>query len=287
MSSGRRAFRLRARTRAGGAVAEPGPLNAQRSRDVLGLLSRVRAWLGRWKLHHGKSTATSNGSDSMPAMSDARQMEQVLESLAASPVAAKRAPGAQPQWRLVSRDGSTSSVAGPGSAVSKQGCPDCLAGRCGQNPHGCECSRAGEKGTISLKGLDNPPHADDFTTSRGKTSINADMPRANPRLFEDIANYPTISSSESSPGSRCDLSPGSGPNIREAVSRQKPGQNPGPGEEYETESHGQTSSGGLEPTTESSIDDLQRVIDRWPRLNRSTRRAILVLIGVSNEADRA
>lgn len=218
----------------------------------------------------------------MSAMPHAHQMEQVLESLAAKKaVTASQKLELQPQWRLVSRDGSTSSVNATPPEAKKHDCPDCLAGRCGQNPQGCRCSDGGNKTSISLDRLTGIPKPDTVVPPTGGLAINAAMPQAKPQLFEPPSKQSTAASFlEPTPRERptpivpgpiqpseTELRTGSAPLVSNAVSKAHPPTTPS--------------------VTQPPGDELQRVIDHWPRLPGSTRRAILALVGVLSEADSA
>lgn len=209
----------------------------------------------------------------MSAMPHAHQMESVLENLVATgrTVPTSQKLQLQPQWRLVSRDGSTSSVSGP-SETEKHDCPDCLAGRCGQNPQGCRCSTGSDKPSISLDHLTgieptNPPAIPAAAT-------HAAMPEAKPQLFEQaVQQSPPTGPLGGVPWEKVSLGQGSAL-PKEAV-------------------HG-TSGGAVDddrsagPSGDQPLgDELERVIEAWPQMPQSTRRAILALVGALNEADSA
>lgn len=271
--------------------SQPGPrwstvagvrsLDVRGSRGVRRLLSRMRAWIGGRKLRHEANAADSNRSDLMPAMSHTRQMEQVLESLAAKSVEASEHREIQSQWRLVSLDGSTSSVDGPRSAPSKRECPDCLAGHCGQNAAGCRCSGGEEKTTISLEGLDETAPSRKSPHALGTSATNAAMPRANPRLFEETPSLTPSSRPHSPACSRPSC-------VQDEPPVSKREAHPLPGQALpEKDGPSPTVIGNTKLHTERPTEDLQQVIDQWPRLNGSTRRAILALVDISGEANRA
>ena len=206
----------------------------------------------------------------MAAMPQAHQVEQVLESLATIKSASSQNADLQPQWRLVSRDGSTTSVDGL-REKKKSDCPDCLAGRCGQNAPGCHCSADGPKPTISL----------DRLTAMGRTpsnATNAAMPLAKPQLFEQVSSSPPPLSKPAQEAWEHELfrvpaPPQSEPNTETSVAAHDvPLEN---------------DRGAAASASKSSGDELQLVIDQWPRLAQSTRRAILALVGTVSEADRA
>ena len=203
----------------------------------------------------------------MSAMPHAQHMERVLESLAAG--AAPQPPGnldIPTRWRLVSRDGSTSTVTQPAKATTHD-CPDCLAGRCGQNPQGCQCGNTSS--TISMTRLTD-----------SKSSQTSAMPLAKPQLFEQSPEE-TV---------RAVFMSGDLPKQKDFLV------SPPPLDHRESKLSDTNSvilnAGANQslpaPNADShSTDDLQRVIDRWPSLARSTRRAILLLVSTSNEADSA
>ncbi len=219
----------------------------------------------------------------MSAMPHPRQMEQVLESFAArrSDVPSQEL-ALQPQWRLVSRDGSTSSVAGTPQEMKKKECPDCLAGRCGQNPQGCECSSGGNKPTtISLDRLTKPQNTKTPLAPSGEVAINTAMPQARPQLFEQ-ASRPTEPTAflELGPADRETFLARSSTSAKEV----KPSSSPtDPASDGVAEAH-QPAKTSVSPPLG---DELQAVIDHWPKLTHGTRRAILALVGTSSEADSA
>lgn len=211
----------------------------------------------------------------MAAMPHAHQVEEVLESLATIKSASSQKANLQPQWRLVSRDGSTTSVDGL-REKKKSECPDCLAGRCGQNAPGCQCSADGPKPTISL----------DRLTGMQRTGVpslpvsnvtNAAMPQAKPQLFEQVSpSAPPVSKPAQEAWEhelfRVPTTPQSEPTSEtSAAAHDVPVEN----------------DGGAAASTSQSSDELQLVIDQWPRLAQSTRRAILALVGTLSAADRA
>jgi hypothetical protein len=209
----------------------------------------------------------------MSAMPHAHQMEHVLENLVATgkAVSASQELELQPQWRLVSRDGSTSSVGGP-SETEKHDCPDCLAGRCGQNPQGCRCSTGGNKSAISLDRLTSIRQPDPPAIPTAAT--HAAMPQAKPQLFEQPAQQsPPASPLEGLPWEQVSLA-------QVAALPNKPVPRTS-GETVDDDPPAGPS--GDQP----SGDGLQKVIDLWPQLPHTTRRAILALAGALNEADSA
>ena len=218
----------------------------------------------------------------MPAIPHARQMEEVFESLTKKSVAVSPQVELQPQWRLVERDGSTSSVAGPPPLPKKQECPDCLAGRCGLNARGCRCSGDARPVTISLDRLNESQSLGNLPAASRSAATNAAMPQAKPQLFKASSRpSPAASFIESaSAGRKLFLTAVSNPSKGDS----NPGPRARPLECDET-------SRDLPPLTTAASDDpgdeLQRVIDRWPRLSYSARQAILILAGISNEADSA
>lgn len=208
----------------------------------------------------------------MSAMPHAHQMEHVLENLVATgkAVSAPQKLELQPQWRLVSRDGSTSSVAGP-SETEKQDCPDCLAGRCGQNPQGCRCSTGGDKAAISLDRLTGIPKINPPAIPAAAT--HAAMPQAKPQLFEQAV--------QQTPPAR----PLEGVSWEQVSLAQRVAL---PNKPVPTASGGPVDDRSAEPSGDQpSGDGLQKVIDQWPQLPHGTRRAILALVGALNEADSA
>ena len=213
----------------------------------------------------------------MSAIPHAHQMEQVFEKLATrKTVEGAENLGLHPQWRLVSRDGSTSSVGGV-PETKKQDCPDCLAGRCGQTPQGCGCSNGRDKPTIFLDGLTVIQEAK-APLLPGGGPVNAAMPQARPQLFEPDSLKSAPASLEKripwewevpcvqGASAKTELSPGLTSLVCEAPKddRTAPSSVPQP-----------------------PVDELQNVIDLWPRLSHGTRRAILALVGAASEADSA
>ena len=209
----------------------------------------------------------------MSAMPHAHQMESVLENLVATgkTLSTSQKLQLQPQWRLVSRDGSTSSVSGP-LETEKHDCPDCLAGRCGQNPQGCRCSTGGDKPSISLDRLTGIGQANPPDTPAAAT--HAAMPQAKPQLFEQAAQ-------QSSPAGPLGGVPWEQVSLAQGAALPKEA--------------ALATSGGADDDDRSAVpsgdqplgDDLERVIEAWPQLPQSTRRAILTLVDALNEADSA
>lgn len=214
----------------------------------------------------------------MSAMPHAQHMERVLESLAAG--AAPQSPGSvdvPPRWRLVSRDGSTSAVTQPAKPATHD-CPDCLAGRCGQNPQGCKCGNA--HSTISMTQLTDLKNTQISSAASQETAAGPAMPLAKPQLFEQPPKdtvHPVFMGGD--------------------LSKQKSFFVHTPPLDRRESKHSDTTSVTHDPGGDQSLpvsnsdphsaDDLQRVIERWPTLARSTRRAILLLVSTSNEADSA
>lgn len=217
----------------------------------------------------------------MSALPRAHQMEQVFGSLAAGKtVASSQSLELEPPWRVVGRDGSTSSVTGR-SQGHNQNCPDCLAGRCGHNPQGCHCSDQGAPVTISLNRLDEAGSPERISAPGGGSATTAAMPQAKPQLFAKPPKQPPppsfrqpqprereaflISTLKSNTDSeRVSVPP---PRVVATSGREQPS--------------------AVASTPQVSGDELQTVINHWPWLARSTRRAILAIIRVSSEADRA
>lgn len=210
----------------------------------------------------------------MAAMPHAHPMEQVLESLGAVK-SVSASSELQPQWRLVSRDGSTSSVGGP--PEKKLDCPDCLAGRCGQNPQGCHCSTANAKPTISLDRLTGIQSAlAPATPPAGPT--NAAMPQAKPQLFEQASPHSKPANDQDDGDWEYEVfrAPATPRSERTLLAS--------------TSAQGTASEQNRATTSSASLpidNELQQVIDHWPRLSQSTRRAILALVGALDEADSA
>ncbi len=244
-----------------------------------GLLSRLQAWIGLSKPCRVSNESNCHRSESMSALPQAHKMEQVFENLAARKTAAtSQSLELQPPWRVVLRDGSTSSVAKHPSAY-KQDCPDCLAGRCGQNPQGCQCSSGGGPVTISLNRLAEPGSPSRLAAPAGGTSVTAAMPQAKPQLFEQPAKQPPSGFLEPRAAQR------------EPFLIHTPRSNAEP-ERCRSSSPAVPSNTSRQPATTPSApqilgDELQTVINHWPWLTRSTRRAILALVQASTEADRA
>ncbi len=212
----------------------------------------------------------------MSAMPHARQMEQVLESLAVGKTdVAPQKLELQPQWRLVSRDGSTSSVSRPPADAENPDCPDCLAGCHDENLQRCQCSGEGDKPTISLDRLTDAKNSETSGVPTGGIAINAAMPHAKPQLFERA-------SKQSRPASFLD----SLSLVRETFLADGPTTNGDPaqsGSDAVTTAHPTT----LASASQAQGDELQKVIDRWPQLPRGTRRTILELAGALSEAGSA
>ncbi len=250
-----------------------GSVSAWRGRVVQGLLSSLWTWIGLSKPSPVGNASDCDRSESMSAMPHARQMEQVLESLAAG----KTVNGAQelqPQWRLVSRDGSTSSLSGL-PEDKPHDCPDCLAGRCGQNSQGCKCSGGGDQTTISLDRLTGTKTARSQPDTAPGSTLNAAMPPAKPQLFEKASTQSPTSILETSPPERGTFfAQASSVNVDAEISSDAaPLANARPA----------TAS----PLSLSADGELQQVVNEWPRLPLSTRRAIMAIVGASREADSA
>ncbi|MHB8899372.1 MAG: hypothetical protein ACYC6Y_11545 [Thermoguttaceae bacterium] len=216
----------------------------------------------------------------MSAMPRAQQVERVLENVVPPPKAASSPNLDMPApWRLVSRDGSTSSLkSSPSSA--KDDCPDCAAGRCGQNLPGCHCAQGGRVATISLERVPEPHKAPSVPVSGPDVGPAPTMPQANPQLFEQAARpAPRTALPQSPRRQRESLLPH--PSLPSADKSRL------------LRAHSPADGAGIDPSTASPSasktlpDDLQKVIDRWPTLSRSTRRAILLLANNSSEADSA
>lgn len=213
----------------------------------------------------------------MSAMPRPQQMERVLENLAPeTKVASARKLQPAPPWRVVSRDGSTSSLASL-SEAAKAECPDCLAGRCGQNPQGCRCSASGGGATISLERVTTIPKPKTIPASSLEAAPGPTMPQAKPQLFGRGQPSPVdfLQSPRREHEGAATPVPASSGNRVSLPHTCRP-----------------TDSASPDPSPSSSAskffgDDLQKVVDRWPRLSRSTRRAILLLVSTSNEADSA
>jgi hypothetical protein len=215
----------------------------------------------------------------MSVLPHARQME-TLENLAANKtVAAPQDAEAQPKWRLVSRDGQTSSVSGLQPADETHVCADCLAGRCGQNPQGCKCSKPAGESTISLEYVTGTQLSNEAHDPAGEAlAVNAAMPQAKPQLFEQATGQSSPANSlESIENEKTPFLdqgagvPAHGPD-RNSLSIEEPSVD---------------SQVAVTPSSDDLIADLQLVIDRWPQLPCSTRQAILTLVGESSEADSA
>ncbi|GEM_PF-1859811 len=240
-----------------------------------GLLSRLQAWIGLSKPCRVSNESNCHRSESMSALPQAHKMEQVFDNLAArKTAAASQLLELPPPWRVVSRDGSTSSVAKHPSAYI-QDCPDCLAGRCGQNLQGCQCSSGGGPVTVSLNRLTEAGSPGRIPTPAAGTSITAAMPQAKPQLFEQPAKQPPSNFLEPRATQRQ-------PFLFHAMEPER-SRSPSPAA---------PSAASQPPPTAASAhqvpgDELQTVVNHWPWLPRSTRRAILALIQASNEADRA
>jgi len=214
----------------------------------------------------------------MSAMPHAHQMEEVLENLAAGKTTQpSKKLELQPQWRLVSRDGSTSSVNGVPER-KKLECPDCLAGRCGQNPQGCQCTGGGDKQTISLDHLTEASQAAvDLNATGGGSSPS--MPQAKPQLFDEPAQETTSTRVD-------DWSLwGQGPSIAGDVPAKSVRTSDSASGVNQEDAKDDPLEGS--PISRPPIEELQKVIDLWPQLPLSTRRAILALVGSLNEADSA
>ena len=237
------------------------------------LLSRLRSWVGFSDSVHADNAQNCDRSKVMSAMPHA-QMEHVFESL----TPAKKSPssqgnGLQPQWRLVSRDGSTSSVDSV-SDTKKHNCPDCLAGRCGEKHQGCQCSKFEDKPTISLDRLTGKPPANAAPPLSAGSSTAA-MPPASPQLFDAPASETPRSTVdlESEISAPQAVTAGSTLSLSVASTMDQPVAN----------EHRSGDSSGPQPPAE----ELQKVIDHWPRLPITSRRAILAIVGALNEADSA
>lgn len=210
----------------------------------------------------------------MAAMPHIHQVEQVLESLATIKSASPQKADLHPHWRLVSRDGSTTSVGGL-PEQKKLDCPDCLAGRCGQS--GCQCSADGLKSSISLDGLTGI-QGTNAPSLPASNATNAAMPQAKPQLFEQVSPSPGPVNKPAQEAWEHELfrittTPQSERTIEASVA----------GQQVSAEND----RGADSSTSQSSGDELQEVINQWPRLPQSTRRAILALVGALSEADRA
>ncbi len=212
----------------------------------------------------------------MSAMSHPRQMEQVLESLAVGKTDATSPKlELQPQWRLVSRDGSTSSVNRLPPDATKDECSECLAGRGSNDPQPCRCLDGDVKPTISMDRLTDWENPKTSTAPTGGIPINAEMPQAKPQLFERAPKQlQPASFLESLPLERKSFL------VDGVTSNDRPAQSVS---DSVTEDYPAASASVSQPQG----DELQKVIDRWPRLPRRTRHTILELAGVLSEADSA
>ncbi len=215
----------------------------------------------------------------MSAMPRPQQMERVLESArAGTKVASSRNLELSPPWRVVSRDGSTSSLASL-SESAKSECPDCIAGRCGQNPQGCQCSSGGHSPTISLQRVTEIQKPRTIPTSSLEVAAGPTMPQAKPQLFGQ--------GSGPSPADFLEL-----PRREREIARTQTPASGGAGKGAAARAPYLSDAAKIDrpaaPTPSKPFsDDLQKVIERWPRLSRSTRRAILLLASTVTEADSA
>ncbi len=216
----------------------------------------------------------------MSAMPRPQQMERVLENVrAGTKVASARSLELSPPWRVVSRDGSTSSLASLSDSV-KSDCPDCIAGRCGQNPQACQCSSGGHSPTISLQRVTEIQKPRTVPTLSLEVAPGPIMPQAKPQLFGqgaapspvDFLQLPRHERETARTQALASGGAGKGaiaraPCLNDAAKTDRPAAVPSP--------------------SKPISDDLQKVIERWPRLSRSTRRAILLLASSVTEADSA
>ena len=217
----------------------------------------------------------------MSAMPRAQQIPRVLENLSAGTKdASSRKLELPPPWRLVSRDGSTSSVTSLSESMKVE-CLDCLAGRCGQNPRGCQCSSGDHSATISLERLTEIRRPTMIPASSVEVAPGPTMPQAKPQLFGQPSGKSSPTDFLESPRRE-----------RESFLIHRPTSS---GEKDITlvraSSVKDAANDDRLATTVSCpkpfSDDLQKVIDRWSGLSRSTRRAILLLVSTSSEADSA
>jgi hypothetical protein len=216
----------------------------------------------------------------MSAMPHAHHMERVLESLAGGKtVSASQKLELQPQWRLISRDGSTSSVSAPPQEATKHECPDCLAGRCGQNPQSCRCSDSNDKPLVSLDRLTGISEAKQATSPSAGAETNAAMPRPKPQLFEQPSGQSSPIGFIESPLKERGIPFDDG---TYSDDRAEPSSDPST-----LASDACDLSATTPAVSDTAGDELQKVIDHWPRLPRSTRHAILTLVGALSEADSA
>jgi hypothetical protein len=215
----------------------------------------------------------------MSAMPHARQVEHVFESLAVRKTAAgSQEPDLQPQWRLVSRDGSTCSVSSPPEGMPRE-CPDCLAGRCGKTPQGCQCSSGGDLVAISLDRLTGAKAARTPPDTPAGTALNAGMPRAKPQLFEQASKRSPTNFLEAAPRERQSFF-----HTTPAKGEAEPSSAPTP---LVRDKLGKDRPATTLPVSQPANGELQQVINQWPRLPLSTRRAIMAIVGASSEADSA